>query len=478
MKLKVVEESIFNIADDETKELLLATGVVPVNDKYVKLYDLPEDTNLIILIGGRGGVKTTEGSRFVSLQSSIKSKRCVILRDEKEAIKDSILNEVLLRFDEHDEHWNFSQKIERLDTGLKDKQSGQMLVFTKGFRASTKLKKANLKSVSDVDIALVEEAEDIIDPSKFDTFADSIRKQGALIIVILNTPPIGHWIVKRYFKRIHVEIKDEKGNPVEGYYDIIPRDDIPGFVCIKTSYKDNPHLPENVIQGYEAYGDPNSHKYDMHHYLTAILGYSSTGRKGQILKKVKHISLADYLSLPYKEYYGQDFGTASPAGFVGVKKHRNKVWCRQINYKPMPTLSIGKLYCQLKIHPTRDKIIADSADPKSIYKLSNGWNMDELHPDEFKIYPGLRNGWDVIGAVKGPDSIAYGLDAMIDMELYAVTESEDLWNEIENYVYAQDKFGNYTNEPVDEFNHLIDPWRYVINYLDSEAGRGGLQRVN
>lgn len=476
MILKAIEESIFNTLDHDLQDNLKASGVVPINDKCTKLYELPEGTNLVIMIGGRGGVKTTEGSRFIALKSAAEKKRCVILRDEKDSIKASILNEVLLRFDEHNEHWYFDLEIERLATGLKEKQSDQMLVFTKGFRASTNDKRANLKSVSDVDIALVEEAEDIRDVSKFDTFADSIRKAGSLIIIILNTPDILHWLIKRYFKLIPVEVKDENGNLVDGYFDIEPKD-IPGFVCIKTSYKDNPHLPKQKIMDYEAYGDPASHKYDLHHYLTAIKGYASTGRKGQILKKVKYISLAEYMKLPYKEYYGQDFGTASPAGFVGVKRHRNKCWCRQINYLPMPTLNIGKLYCTLKINPTRDKIIADSADPKSIDKLSRGWTVDDIHPDEFKIYPGLRNGWDVEGARKGADSVVYGLDTMIGMELYAVTESEDLWEEIRSYVYAQDKNGNYTNDPIDDFNHLIDPWRYVINYLDQMSG-GGMERAN
>ncbi len=51
---------------------------------------------------------------------------------------------------------------------------------------------------------------------------------------------------------------------------------------------------------------------------------------------------------------------------------------------------------------------------------------------------------------------------MQSMNLYAVEESKDLWNEIYNYIYAVDKNGNPTDQPVDDFNHLIDPWRYVV----------------
>ena len=182
------------------------------------LYDLPKNTNTVICIGGRGGAKTYEVSKFVAFSSTILKKRCVVLRDEKELIRESILNEVLLRFDTANTRGLLSTMYERLDTGIKDLATNEMLVFTKGFRASQNDKKANLKSISNVDIAVIEEAEDIRDEDKFNTFADGIRKSGALIIIILNTPDINHWIIKRYFNLTFVE---------NGFYEVVPKD-IPG----------------------------------------------------------------------------------------------------------------------------------------------------------------------------------------------------------------------------------------------------------
>lgn len=444
-------------------------------DPFKILYKLPKGTHIVVVIGGRGGAKTYEISKFVAFKSTIKEKRTVILRDEKELVRESILNEILLRFDTADAYGALSRIYERLETGIKDRRNNTMMVFTKGFRASATAKTANLKGVSDIDIAVVEEAEDIRDASKFNKFADSIRKEGSLIIVILNTPDINHWIIKTFFNL--TPARSSKGEILDGYFEITPKD-IPGFVCIKTSYKDNPYLAPHMADKYKSYADPTSHLYDMHHYYTDILGYASTGRKGQILRKVKPIKLADYLKLPYKEYYGQDFGTASPAGLVGVKRHKNTAWCRQINYLPMSTFSLGKLYCSLKFHPTNDKIIADNADPTAWKKLKNGWRADEIDMADFVKYPALRNGWDVTPCTKGSDSVNYGLDVMSEMNLYAVEESTDLWNEVLNYVYAQDKNGNYTNDPIDQFNHLIDPWRYVINYLDSGRDDSSPQRAN
>lgn len=424
--------------------------------QFKQLYNLPPGTNLVICIGGRGGAKSYEVSKFAAYKATIQKKRTVVLRDEKEKIRESILNEIFNRYDTANEHGHFNSLYDKIDSGIRDKKNGDMLVFTQGFRASSNEKKSNLKGVSDVDIAIVEEAEDIRSFSKFSTFKDSLRKPGRLIIVMLNTPDINHWVVDKYFDLEPVADKDDKGL---GYFKLVPKK-IDGFVAIQTIYKDNPFLPADVVRDYEGYGDPASHLYDLHYYYTQILGYASSGRRGQILTKVKKIKLADYLQLPYKEIYGLDFGTARPAGLVGVKMHHNASWCRQLNYLPKSTLEIGIMLCGLGI-TSKELIIADSAVPIDISKLRNGWSKTELTPEQVEKYPQLMKGFYVLGAIKGPGSIESGVRAMRSMELYAVEESENLWHEVHNWIYAVDKNENPTEQPVDDFNHLIDPWRYV-----------------
>lgn len=399
----------------------------------------------------RGGRKTYEVSKFIAKSAAVDKKRCVILRDEKELIRETILNDILNRYDAANQYGHLSLSCDRLDTGIKDKKTNEMLVFTKGFRASDRQKIGNLKGSSNIDIAVIEEAEDIRDETKFSIFHDSLRKEGSIVIIILNTPDILHWIVRRYFNLEQVE---------DGFYKIIPKE-IPGFLCIQTSFEDNPYLPDHIINRYRSYGDPDSHLYNKFYFLTAIKGLASTGRKGQILTKVKPIKLADYLALPFKEIYGQDFGTARPAGLVGVKIDSNNCYCRQINYLPMNILDIGKLYCRLNLDDG-DVVIADSAEPTSIGKLRQGWPIDELPKDDIEKYPKLIKGWNVYGVAKPKGCIKAGLDIMDGMNLYAVEESTDLWNEIMNYIWAVDKNNNPTGEPMDEFNHIIDPWRYVV----------------
>lgn len=432
--------------------------------QYDVLYNLPADTSIVVLIGGRGGAKTYEASKWTAFQATIKKKRCVVLRDEKELIRESILNEILLRYDTANESGALSRFYQRLDTGIKDMATSEMRIYTQGFRASEKGKKANLKSISNIDIAIIEEAEDIRDEDKFNTFSDGIRKEGAIIVIILNTPDITHWVIKRYFTLQKIE---------DGYYDIIPKQ-LPGFICIKTSYKDNPYLPDRVIEAYRNYGDRSSHTYNKHYHLTAILGYASTGRRGQIFSGWKSITNDEFNAIEARSIFGQDFGTTSPAGLVECKIVNNRLYVREHNYRGMTEKQIAKLYCELGIKD--EIIIGDSAEPLTLRRLRNGWELKEL-TDEERIeaakpvpvgvvpwrYSQLLKGWNVVAALKPPGSIVTGIRQIMDYEVFVTQESTNLWTEYSTYIWATDKDKNPTNDPEDNNNHLMDPIRYVVS---------------
>lgn len=400
-------------------------------------------------------MKTYEVSKFVASRAVQDLKRCVIVRDEKTQIKQTILAEIWARYDAANEDGILDGMFSKNDTELKYKETSQTLIYTMGFKASSNEKESNLKGSADVDLAIIEEAEDIRDVNKYNTFVDSLRKDGCLIIIMLNVPDINHWIIKRWFFTENVQ--DEKGDDLDGYFKLIPKN-IPGFYCIQSNYEDNPFLPGHIISNYKGYGDPLSHLYNPHYFLTEIKGYASTGRKGQIFKKAKKISLADYLKLPFQEYYGQDFGTASPAALVGAKLDGNNIYARELNYEPMDVLDIGKKYCNLQFNHT-DKIIADCAEPQSISKLANGWK--DLDGETYMNYPELATGFYVIACVKGPGSVEFSISLLLSMNIFIVEESTNFWDEQRQYVWETDKNGNYTGKPKDEFNHLWDGLRYI-----------------
>lgn len=423
---------------------------------FIPLYNLPNGTWMVVNIGGRGGGKSYEGSKFVTIQATAYNKRVVVLRDEKTSISDSILNEIKNRYNEiNDKAGGYLDKFFEFNNHeLKELINGNKLIFTKGFRASSNQKTANLKSISDIDIAIIEEFEDITDEMAFNRFTDGIRNKESLIFINSNIPDMNHWFVKRYFNLSQTDY--------DGYFELVPKE-IPGVVFIISNYLDNPHLPEHITRKYLAYGDPLSNFYDQHYYLTQIMGYCSSGRLGQIHKTWKTISNEEFNKLEHKSYFGLDFGwSESPMALCEVKVHSGKSYARQLIYeRNLQLLELAVKLVQLGI-TSNDLIIADSAEPLTINKLRNGWSRDELPSNYADLYPQLLQGFYILPAHKGPGSIQSGIDRVKQYECYLTDDSSDWWNEYVNYTWARDKNGNATDTPMDDFNHLFDAHRYVI----------------
>ncbi len=96
----------------------------------------------------------------------------------------------------------------------------------------------------------------------------------------------------------------------------------------------------------------------------------------------------------------------------------------------------------------KEKIIADSAEPKSIVELK------EL---------GLRR---IVAASKGKDSINNGIQKLQDYHIIIHPRCVNFLTEISCYSWEKDKADKPTNNPVDANNHLMDAMRYAM-----ESGR-------
>lgn len=143
--------------------------------------------------------------------------------------------------------------------------------------------------------------------------------------------------------------------------------------------------------------------------------------------------------------FGMDFGyTNDPStlfcGMVDIKNKRLYVFDEMYE----KGLSNKKIFETIKaMGYAKERITADSAEPKSI--------------DELKAY-----GLKVKGAMKGKDSIKNGIQWIQDLEIIIHPRCVNFITEISNYTWDQDKFGNKRNEPIDDFNHLMDAMRYAL----------------
>ena len=148
--------------------------------------------------------------------------------------------------------------------------------------------------------------------------------------------------------------------------------------------------------------------------------------------------------------FGLDFGytndpTALFCGFVD--KSSKTIWVFDEFYeKGMSNEKIANKIIEMGYG--KEKIIADSAEVKSI---------DRLYDLGLK---GIRK------ARKGKDSIRNGINTVQEFKIIIHPRCSNFITEISNYIWDEDKFGNKINDPVDDFNHLMDAMRYALERIN------------
>lgn len=140
--------------------------------------------------------------------------------------------------------------------------------------------------------------------------------------------------------------------------------------------------------------------------------------------------------------YGLDWGfTIDQTGVVGVWRMNNELYVKELLYQTK--LTNNDISDRLKaLGVKRQLIIADSAEPKSIEELS-------------------RLGFNIQASIKGQDSVRASIEVLQRYRINVTRDSHNLKQELKAYIWQTDKTGKPTGEPIDSYNHLIDPLRYV-----------------
>lgn len=151
---------------------------------------------------------------------------------------------------------------------------------------------------------------------------------------------------------------------------------------------------------------------------------------------------------------GLDFGyTNDPTAFVAslIDAENKEIYVFDEHYeKGMFNEDIVKMIEYKGF--AKSKITADSAEEKSIKWMK-------------------RNGLPRIrSSVKGPDSIIYGIQYLQGYKVYILPKCKNFIVEIKNYIWDTDKkTGKALNKPIDDYNHLLDAWRYSIEELATKV---------
>jgi phage terminase large subunit len=303
-----------------------------------------------------------------------------------------------------------------------NKLTGSTINF-KGLKTGALTQTAQLKSVTNLNIWLLDEAEELTDENVFDDVDESIRRQGYenIIVLLLNTYRItkDHFIYKRFF--------EDKGI-FEDYYNGV-KDNV---LYIHTDYLDNvENLSESFLNIVE---DTKNKKLEKYEYR--YLGKFRNRPEGVIFDDWE-IGEFDN-SLPFR--FGLDFGfhpDPDAMARVAIDKKRKIIYCDECFYKT--NQSVDNLKDNISNYAKRNNlIIAESANPRLI---------SELRP-KFNIKP----------VSKGSNSVKEGIRLMQDYKIVVTKDSLNLQKELNNYAWDDKKAGI----PIDEYNHLIDAIRYVV----------------
>lgn len=320
------------------------------------------------------------------------------------------------------EELNLQEYYEITNNEIINIETGSKIIF-KGIKTGSNLQTANLKSIANLNIVVIDEAEEIPDEATFDKIDLSARRNDKdnKIILIFNPTTKAHWIYERFF---------EAAGITPG---ICTTTDDTNY--IHSSYIDNiKYLSDSILKQFEKIRDTNPDKYN-HVLMGAFLDVA----EGVIFTNWKLGEFDD--SLEYS--YGQDFGYSPDMDTltkVAIDKKNRKIYVHECIYENK--LSTPQLIEKVK-HITQNKlVIADNSSNRLIAELSNA-------------------GINILPCTKGAGSIEDGIKLMLDYEIIVTPSSTNIVKELNNYIWSNKKAG----QPRDMYNHSIDGIRYIVSHL-------------
>ena len=408
-----------------------ARKIVPVidpQDIYLPLY-LDKEKFIILVTGGRGSGKSYNGATFIERltfeMTPVQRMVHQILYTRYTMISASM--SVIPEFLEKVQDEGTKRFFKTTKTDVVNKMTKSRIMF-RGIKTSSGNQTAKLKSIHALTTFVCDEAEEWTNETDFDKIMLSIRQKGIQnrIIIIMNPTDSNHFIYKKYIEKTHKLVE------IDGVQ--VQVSTHPNVLHIHTTYLDNlENLSPEFLKEVEDMKVNNPEKY-----AHVVIGRWADVAEGAVFKKWGIVK--EFPRECKKVGIGQDFGfTNDPSAAVRCGIIDNRLYVDELFYETdMLSSAIAN-----RLKPFSMKVFADSQDPRLIREIKNrGVN----------IYP----------VDKFPGSIKAGIDKIKDMEFFVTERSYNLITELRKYVWDKDKDGNYMNEPVDEYNHLMDAIRYYV----------------
>lgn len=209
---------------------------IRINAAFQPLVEWTFPGRYLVLTGGRGSGKSFAKAAGVAILCRQPGYRVLFTRYTLASAEDSIIPEVQAQL----QRLGLAGEYVTRGANLTHRQSGSDILF-RGIRTSAGNQTAKLKSLSGVNVWVLDEAEECEDEDEFETIDLSIRdsRRPCKVVLGLNPPHVGHWLYRRHWQPYGLP-DDYTGTAPDGWQHI------------HTDYRSNRrNLPPEMIQGAE-----------------------------------------------------------------------------------------------------------------------------------------------------------------------------------------------------------------------------------
>lgn len=384
------------------------------NDAYYA--DLFDYTNRYqVFYGGAGSGKSHYVFQKMVIKALNEPRKVLIIRKVARTLKDScfqMVQDTLSKFQ------LLPQCAVNNTTYTIGLPNGSQLLF-KGLDDSEKI-----KSIAGITDIVIEEATEITQ-DEYTQLDLRLRADAANLQMYLMFNPVSkvNWCYRYFF---------ENGTPQQ-------------TKIIKTTYKDNRFLPQEYIDTLERMKETN-------------FTYWNIYANGEFcsLDRLVYPNWRLYEDIPPQDLpllVGLDFGYIADESALVVSRideANKKIYVYDEHYeKGMLNNQIASLIKYKGL--AKEVIIADSAEQKSIEEIKR---------------EGIQR---IRAAVKGQGSILQGIQKLQQYELLVSPACVNVLVELQNYSWVKDKqSGEYTNTPIDKYNHALDALRYSLQCVENK----------
>ena len=387
---------------------------VKIPDKLAKAFAEPPGTyRYRCFAGGRGSGKSRTAAIMALIWGLMRPIRVLCCRQYQSSISESFYVELLTALSDYPELKQFYSVKKSYILGL----NGTYFFF-KGLQRDI----YGIKSISNIDLCIVEEAEDIPEES-WVALEPTVRNEKSEFWVIWNPRIEGSAVDKRFIK-VH--------NPLA--------------LLTFVNYDSNPFFP-SVLEQKRAF---DAKVLDEGTYRHIWLGEYLRNSASQILNgKCEVGTLApSLLKNADGPYHGMDFGFAEdPSAVVRcyITQDREILYIeRELYGKHVELDNMPRFLIEIS-DIQKYKILADSSRPETISHIK-------------------RRGFRIEAAPKWQGSIEDGIAFLRGFRKILIHPScKNTITESRLYSYKVDRItGDILPDPVDRYNHCIDALRYAL----------------